>query len=512
LIAFASAAPGTFLSPPLALARGAAVVTYAVAQAMIVAYASHRWWVLARAWRRARGSRFGSDGDHGAARQQTHAMWPLVTVQLPVYNERRVIERLIDAASALDYSKHLLEIQVLDDSTDETSKLAANAIAKYRARGIDIRHVRRAGRAGFKAGALAAGLASARGELIAVFDADFVPRPDFLRRMVPHFADLGVGMAQARWTPLNRAQSWLTRAQAVMLDAHFLLEHEARMRARLFFNFNGTAGVWRRSCIETAGGWAHDTLTEDLDLSYRAQLAGWKFVFDPTTEVPAELPADVEALKSQQRRWAKGSIQTARKVLPALFASAFPGRVKLEALIHLTANFAYPLLLAIAVLLLPVLLGANVLPAAVLWGLQALVILLGVLPVVLFLVEGSRAAGVSARRIVPAVLAALVLGTGLAVNNARAVFEGIGGPVGDWQRTPKAGDARDSAGRARYRSAERLAGRTELALAIYFTGLGAFAWSRQLWRVLPFAVLLIAGFACVGLASWNASRPRLTAE
>jgi cellulose synthase/poly-beta-1,6-N-acetylglucosamine synthase-like glycosyltransferase len=235
-----------------------------------------------------------------------------VTVQLPVYNERAVVERIVDAASALDWPRDRLEIQVLDDSTDDTRTLAARAVARARARGVHVVHRVRDTRAGFKAGALAAGLAEAKGDLVAVFDADFVPPPDFLRGATPPFGDPEVGMVQACWTHLNRDRSPLTAAQAVLLDAHFRLEHRTRADAGLFFNFNGTAGVWRRSCIADAGGWSSDTLTEDLDLSYRAQRRGWRFVFLEDLEVPAELPAHFEALQAQQHRWAKGSIQTAR--------------------------------------------------------------------------------------------------------------------------------------------------------------------------------------------------------
>ena len=243
------------------------------------------------------------------------AHWPLVTVQLPIYNERYVVARLIDAVCALDYPPDRLEIQVLDDSTDETQQIAAARVARYRALGFDIHHLHRLDRNGFKAGALEAGFARARGELLAVFDADFVPQTDFLRRTVFHFADPRCGMVQARWDHINRGYSWLTRIQAIFLDGHFLIEHAARNRSGRFFNFNGTAGVWRRQAILDAGGWQHDTLTEDLDLSYRAQMAGWKFLFLPEVTVPAELPVDINAFKRQQYRWAKGSVQTARKLL-----------------------------------------------------------------------------------------------------------------------------------------------------------------------------------------------------
>jgi cellulose synthase/poly-beta-1,6-N-acetylglucosamine synthase-like glycosyltransferase len=472
------------------------LAAYVLAQVLIVTYSSHRYVTLWRWWRGRRA--------RGPVTPAAPATWPKVAVQLPVFNERLVVDRLIDAVAALDYPAERLDIQVLDDSTDETTSLAAAAVARHRGRGVPIRLLRRERRAGFKAGALAAGLRATDAELVAVFDADFVPAPDFLRRLVPHFGDPRVGMVQARWGHLNRRHSTLTAAQAVMLDSHFLLEHVTRMERGLFFNFNGTAGIWRRDCIEDAGGWSHDTLTEDLDLSYRAQMAGWTFVFDASVESPAELPADIEALKSQQRRWAKGSIQTARKLLPVLWRSPWPLRVKLEALFHLTSNFTYPLLLALALLLLPVLLGTSTAPLALVWALQIGVLLLGMIPVGIFLAIGQCEAGESGLRLWRHVGAALVIGVGLSVNNARAVIEGLGPSVGQWERTPKAGTRR-APGLASYAAATRLAGRTELALAAYFGSLTAFAWAAREYRAIPFIALLIAGFAGVGWSSLRSS-------
>ena len=477
---------------------------YVAAQALIVLYSTHRYVTLWRWWR----------GGMGRTRRAPEAPreWPVVTVQLPLFNERLVAERLIRAVSELDYPRDRLEIQVLDDSTDETTEHAAAAVEAARARGVDARLLHRTNRAGYKAGALAEGLRQARGEFVAVFDADFVPRPDFLRRMVPHFRDATVGMVQARWGHLNRRRSALTSAQAVMLDSHFLLEHVVRMERGLFFNFNGTAGVWRRSCIDDAGGWSHETLTEDLDLSYRAQMRGWTFVFDAEVESPAELPIDMEALKSQQRRWAKGSIQTARKMLPVLWRSDMPWRVKLEAFFHLTSNFTYPLLLALGLLLLPVLLGTSSAPSVLVWSLQLGVIGLGVLPVSLFLAMGQWIAGQRGWRVPVNVVAALVLGVGLSVNNARAVIEGLGPRVGDWERTPKSGDGAARAALSPYRAAARLAGRTELVLALYFSALAAFAWVQSEYKAIPFIVLLALGFALVGdriVARHVATRARI---
>jgi cellulose synthase/poly-beta-1,6-N-acetylglucosamine synthase-like glycosyltransferase len=468
-----------------------AALAYTACQAALVLYASHRWVVLLR-----------PRTAPPAASELAGALLPTVTVQLPVYDEPGVIGRLIAAAAALDYPRDRLEVQVLDDSDDDTSRLAALAIARLRSDGLDITHVRREHRDGFKAGALSHGLACSHGELIAVFDADFVPPPDFLRRTVGRFTDPRVGMVQARWGHLNRAASALTAAQAVMLDAHFLLEHATRMARGMFFNFNGTAGVWRRACIADAGGWSHDTLTEDMDLSYRAQLRGWRFVFDPELVVPAELPSDMAAFKSQQRRWARGSIQTARKLLPALLRGALPWRVKLEAFVHLTSNAAYPVLLALGLLLLPVLLAANLLPGHVVWTLQALVLLLGAVPVALFLAAGQRAAGRTRVQAARDTAMALVLGAGLSANNALAVLAGLGGDVGRFDRTPKTGETGAARPARRVRVAwPGLAGSGEMALAAYFAAVFAWAAGAHQWRALPFLALMAAGLAWVGAGS-----------
>ena len=278
---------------------------------------------------------------------------PRVTVQLPIFNELYVVERLLDSVSKLDYPRDLLDVQLLDDSTDETRELAAGLVAKLKERGFDIAHIHRHDRTGFKAGALENGLQSARGEYILILDADFVPSPDVLKRTVHYFTDPKVGMIQTRWGHLNRTYSMLTRVQAMFLDGHLLLEQTGRNRSGRFINFNGTAGIWRKSCIVDAGGWQHDTLTEDLDLSYRAQLKGWNFVFLPDLVTPAELPVDMNGFKSQQHRWTKGSIQTCKKLLPAVWRAELPLKVKVEATMHLTSNYAFLLLAAICILMHP---------------------------------------------------------------------------------------------------------------------------------------------------------------
>jgi hypothetical protein len=482
----------------LDLARGASTIAYAGVQLLLAAYSSHRWVVL---WRAARARR-----RRPAAAAPRRERVPFVTVQLPVYNERAVVERLVDAVSALDWPRDRLEIQVLDDSTDDTRARAARAVARARSRGVDVIHRVRAGRVGFKAGALAAGLAEARGDFVAVFDADFVPPADFLRRGILPFDDPEVGMVQACWTHLNRDRSLLTAAQATLLDAHFRLEHRTRADAGLFFNFNGTAGIWRRACIADAGGWSSDTLTEDLDLSYRAQRRGWRFVFLEDLEAPAELPAHFEALQAQQHRWAKGSIQTARKVLPGLLASRrLPARVKVEAWFHLTNNAAYPLLLALGALLLPVLLArpAAVAPWAV-WTMHGLVLGFGLVPVAAFLALGRRRAGGTRRRVARDVAAALLLGVGLSWTNTRAVVEGLRGPAGAWRRTPKTGDDGAAAAPRRvYRVPGAGGGGVEAGLAAYFAGVAGYALTAgpDAARAVPFVLWLALGFAFVAASA-----------
>src|ERR1700687_953625 len=279
---------------------------------------------------------------------------PKVTIQLPIFNEVYVVERLLRSVSELDYPRELLQIQVLDDSTDDTRDVTALCAEELRQRGFDVQLIHRVDRTGFKAGALAVGLESASGEFVCILDADFVAPPELLQRTIHFFTDPKIGMIQSRWGHLTRGYSLLTRMQAIVLDVHLLLEQTARSRSGRFFNFNGTAGLWRKSCIREAGGWQHDTLTEDLDLSYRAQLRGWKFVFLVDIVTPAELPVDIDGFKSQQHRWTKGSIQTCKKVLPRIWRSKLPFFIKIEATAHLTANFAYLLLACLCVLQHPI--------------------------------------------------------------------------------------------------------------------------------------------------------------
>ncbi len=359
------------------------------------------------------------------------AAWPAVTVQLPVYNELDVVERLIEAAVSLDYPRELLQIQVLDDSTDATAGLVRRIVERHVRSGVNISQFRRPRRTGFKAGALAAALPHAAGELIAVFDSDFVPPTDFLRRMVPHFASPDVGCVQARWSHVNREYSSLTQVQAIAIDAHFIVEQTARSRLGLFLNFNGSAGIWRRSCIDDAGGWQADTLAEDLDLSYRAQLAGWRIVYVPDITAPAEIPPQLDALRRQQSRWAQGSIQVARKLLPALLQSRQPWYIKLEGLLHLTGYLAHPLILATLLLTCPaVMVSSRMVP------LVGYSFLAPFGPPLLCLIAQMDSGPGWWRRLRFAPLL-LLLGMGLAFNNTIAIARGILGKSGSFERTPK---------------------------------------------------------------------------
>jgi cellulose synthase/poly-beta-1,6-N-acetylglucosamine synthase-like glycosyltransferase len=426
---------------------------------------------------------------------------PRVTVQLPIFNEMYVTERLIGAVAKLDYPRELLEIQVLDDSTDETQGIARECVDRHRAEGLDIVYVHRANRQGFKAGALENGLAAAKGEFVAVFDADFVPGPDFLRRTIHHFTDPGVGMVQARWGHLNRAYSLLTQAQAILLDGHFIIEHTARNRSGRFFNFNGTAGVWRRKAIEDGGGWQHDTLTEDLDLSYRAQLAGWRFVYLLDVVAPAEVPVEMNAFKSQQHRWAKGSIQTALKLLPLIRRSDVPKEVKKEAFFHLTANFGHLLMIPLTILL-PITVVVRVSHG---WF-EVLLLDIPFFAAATISVVSFYATSQEGRswwdrvKYVPFVMA---LGVGLAVNQARAVVEALMGYETGFTRTPKHGvdGARQSVARKRYKAAVTFQPIVELALAGYMTYGVLYLVEREVYYSLPFLVLFQVGFGYVGLAS-----------
>jgi cellulose synthase/poly-beta-1,6-N-acetylglucosamine synthase-like glycosyltransferase len=430
---------------------------------------------------------------------------PMVTVQLPIYNEMYVVDRLIDAVVQMDYPRDRFEVQVLDDSTDETRAIAAAAVARYAEQGFDVHYIHRADREGYKAGALDAGLKTAKGEFVLIFDADFIAPPDILEKTLGHFEDAGVGMVQVRWGHINREYSLLTQVQSVLLDGHFILEHGGRNRSGRFFNFNGTAGVWRREVITDAGGWQHDTLTEDLDLSYRAQMKGWRFVFLQDVVSPAELPVEMNAFKSQQFRWAKGQIQTCRKLLPAIFASDLPLSVKSEAFFHLGANFGYPLMILLSLLMFP----AMVIRYNMGWYEMLIVdvpLFMGAtMSVCSFYLTSQREIfgkdWKSRLRYLPAVLS---IGIGLAVNNAKAVWEAMRGVPSDFMRTPKYGveGQGDDWRLKRYRGELNLVPFFELVLGLYFTFMAVYAASNGIFGTLPFILLFQFGFlyvACLSL-------------
>ncbi len=431
---------------------------------------------------------------------------PVVTVQLPLFNEMYVARRLIDAVCALDYPADRLEVQVLDDSTDETVEIVAEAVARQRERGVDVHHLHRTDRVGYKAGALAAGTARARGELLAVFDADFLPRPGFLRRAVPHFADPEVGMVQARWEHINRDYSLLTRIQAIFLDGHFVVEHTARHASGCFFNFNGTAGIWRRRTIPDAGGWQHDTLTEDLDLSYRAQARGWKFVYLPGLTVPSELPVDVNGFKSQQFRWAKGSIQTARKLLAGILRSSAPWRVRAEAFVHLTNNVSYLLMVVLSLLLFPAMVLRRGGPVSTILLIDLPLFLAATISVVIFYAVSQAGAGRRWWRDLKDIPFVMAVGVGMSVNQTRAVISGWRRRGGEFVRTPKYGtggsEKRGGAWKGkRYRAGRSLAVVFEGLLAAWF--LACFVWAvvDGMWASLPFLWLFLQGYGFLFLLS-----------
>jgi len=427
------------------------------------------------------------------------ADWPRVTVQLPLYNEQNVVERVIDAAAALDYPPGRLHIQVLDDSTDATVALAAARVAHYAARGLRISHVRRASREGYKAGALRHGLNCTDGEFVAIFDADFVPDPAFLRRTLPYLLqDENVGVVQARWGHLNPNESLLTRLQAFGLDAHFLIEQVGRTFAGHFINFNGTGGVWRRTCIADAGGWHTDTLTEDLDLSYRAQLRGWRFVYRPEIVAPAELPAAMDALKSQQFRWTKGAAETARKHLGAVWRSAQPLSTKLHATFHLLNSSVYVVILLMALLSVPlVFVRAHYREYRLVFQLAS-VFLLGFVPLIYYYYTAWRLAQPTGRawRYPGFFLLFLSVSMGLALHNARAVALGWLGRRTPFVRTPKAGSAGPARRRYRTGGIGPLV-MLEALLTVYFAfGLGAGLYFGDM-GLLPFHLLLTVGSGAV---------------
>ena len=433
---------------------------------------------------------------------------PFVTVQLPLFNERYVVKRLLEAVGSLDYPKERFEVQILDDSTDETTDLSRIGADLLKERGISVELIQRTDRTGFKAGALELGMDSARGELIYILDADFVPPKDVLHKMVHFFTDPKIGMVQTRWGHLNRDYSLLTRIQSMFLDGHLILEQTARSRSGAFFSFNGTAGMWRREAIIEAGGWEHDTLTEDLDLSYRSQLKGWKFVFLKDVVTPAELPVDINGFKTQQHRWTKGSVQACKKLLLSVWRSNAPLMVKFEATAHLTSNFAYLLLVFLCILVFP----GGPRPDWAVW-LDVPIFAATSMSVFVFYAVAQRELRPKGwwREMIyfPMLLA---LGIGMSINNGKAVLEAVFNKVSPFVRTPKYGidDEQVSWTRRAYGALRSWTPIAEWLLAGYFSFVCMFAILKGHWLSIPFLLIFQIGFLYVACGSLGFKSKRST--
>ncbi|MGB9198338.1 MAG: glycosyltransferase [Terriglobales bacterium] len=474
----------------------ALLIPYFIVLIILAGYGGHRYWLVYLYYKHKKNK---------TTEPQAHFdELPRVTVQLPIFNEQYVVDRLLDAVCRLDYPREKLDIQLLDDSTDETVDVARALVEQYAASGNPVTYIHRENRHGFKAGALAAGLESAKGEFVAIFDADFVPPPDFLLKCIHHFTDPKIGMVQTRWTHINRNYSLLTEVEAILLDGHFVLEHSGRARSGVFFNFNGTAGIWRLKAIEEAGGWEHDTLTEDTDLSYRAQLKGWKFLYLQDVECPAELPVEMTAFKTQQARWAKGLIQVSKKILPQVFSSNASRHQKVEAWYHLTANLSYPLMIVLSVLLLP----AMVIRFYQGWF-QMLYIDLPLFMASTFSISSFYL--VSQKELFPRswlrsllfLPLLMALGIGLTITNTRAVLEALVGKQTSFVRTPKyrVESKKDKVGANKYRKRLGWVPWIEIAIGCYFALTVYYAIDNENYFTVPFLLLFVIGYWCTGLMS-----------
>ena len=475
------------------------IALYLVVLGILAVYGFHRAHLLFLYWK------------HRKRAPRPQALFdelPTVTVQLPMFNEKYVAERLIESCARLDYPKDKLEIQVLDDSTDETQRIAREKVEELCARGYQASYLHRTDRTGYKAGALEEGHRVAKGDFLLVFDADFVPTTTIVRDLVHYFTDDGVGMVQARWGHLNGDYSMLTRVQSMMLDGHFVIEHIARNRSGRFFNFNGTAGMWRKAAIVDAGGWQHDTVTEDMDLSFRAQLAGWRFIYVPDALAPAEVPCEMNSFKTQQFRWAKGSAQTAKKLLPMVLKARIPWRVKLEAVFHLTNNFAYLFLIILAILQLPNMLLRRRMDSPELLLLDAPLFLATSGSIILFYLTTHRALYNSIGEAIKRLPMTMALGIGLSINNSRAVLEGLFGSDLEFVRTPKHGVTDRSHGWAKkqYRASKNVHSLVEFLVGLYFVFTIALAIVTGSWISIPFLVLFMVGFLYVGSLSLYQAR------
>ena len=480
------------------------IVLYLIVMVILTLYGLHRGWLI-YAYVRHRGNI--------PHRPPDPAEWPKVTIQLPIYNEQYVVERLLDAVARIDYPRELLDIQVLDDSTDETQEIAHACVERHRSLGLPVRYLHRTNRIGFKAGALAAGLETATGELVALFDADFVPPPDFLRRTVPYFADPRIGMVQTRWTHLNRPYSLLTKLQAMILDSYFGMEHLSRSRSGVFFHFTGTAGVWRSAAIHDAGGWESDTLTEDIDLSFRAQLRGWRFFYLLDIECPSEIPVDMNAFKEQQARWAKGGTQVCKKLLLTILRSKERARVKAEAFAQLTAAIGCPLMILLSALFLPSqMLGFN---HGSLQFLSVGASVLSTCSVIAFFLASQRVVyPLTWKRSILYLPLVLAVVFAISLRVGKGVLEALCGVKSDFVRTSKFNiDGRSRSWHAKkYHNRAGWTPYLEIAFAIYFAITILYSIENRIYKPVPFLVLLIWGLLYVSSMSltqrwWERARP-----
>lgn len=483
------------------------LIYYLAVVAVVCVYGLHRYWMV---WAFLRARRRSKTD----AAPTPMAELPAVTVQLPMFNEKRVAERIIEAACRIDYPRDRLQIQVLDDSTDESADIAAACCERMRAAGHHVEYVHRLDREGYKAGALAKGLETATGQYIAVFDADFVPPVNILHDTIHHFSDDGIGMVQARWSHLNRDDSLLTQVQAMYLDGHFVIEQAARARNGRWFNFNGTAGVWRRRTIDESGGWQHDTLTEDTDLSYRAQLRGWRFRYLPDICCPAEVPPTVSAFLSQQHRWNKGLIQTAIKLLPTILRSDASFRTKVEAWFHLTSPLVHLFILLLVLLVLPAMFVTLPIRYASPWvsiGLGVLFLILGAMAACTFYLASQRAQGLSIARTLLRLPALMAIGVGISVVNSRAVIEALFGRQSPFVRTPKYNGDTESEVDPVVKRQRRLIpnGVIEIALGTLMVVSIVLAFAKPHTIVaVPFLLLFAAGYLAIGIPALRATISR----
>jgi cellulose synthase/poly-beta-1,6-N-acetylglucosamine synthase-like glycosyltransferase len=486
----------------------ALLIPYFIVMVILAFYGIHRYQLV---WLYYKNKKNAAKWDEPPMRFAEGEL-PFVTIQLPIFNEQFVIDRLIEACCRLEYPRDRFEIQVLDDSTDETVTVARQIVERYAA-GFDgvnpiapqpIVYLHRTNRHGYKAGALDKGLDVAKGGLVAIFDADFVPPVDWVMKVVHHFAEPEIGMVQTRWTHLNRNYSFLTQVEAILLDGHFVLEHGGRSRAGVFFNFNGTAGMWRRETISSAGGWQHDTLTEDTDLSYRAQMVGWKFKYLQDVECPAELPIEMTAFKTQQARWAKGLIQTGKKILPRVMKSDQPWHTKLEAWYHLTANISYPLMIVLSVLLMPAMIIRS-------WQGYIQMMLIDFPLFMASTMSVSTFYLVSQKELFPKtwyktllyVPFLMALGVGLTITNTKAVLEALFGIKSAFARTPKYSVKKkgEKSQAQKYRKRLGIVPWIELGIGCYFAFTVYYAVTTENFFTVPFLLLFVLGYWYTGLLS-----------